>query len=131
MEKKKKSKKYSITLSENISLNDSKLRGHLKSVKKTKNRKPIKEIKTTIRKNVEKKIVKDRGGERTKVLQIVLINGETIHFHDKTHKSIEIWHKEGNIYCDRNGNEYKKITTKDNEIIFRDKKEKEYRYTIG
>lgn len=119
-----------MELNETIDVSD-KLKGSLKSQEKNDDGKPIKEIKMNVEKNVEKIIHTDRSNEKTQTLQIVMVNNSLRHFHDKTGK-IEIWHKEGIMYWDKDGNIYRRTTLKDNKFkeIFIDSNGKEYEYVI-
>jgi len=128
--KKKKGKKYYKTVEEILELND-RTKGHLKSDKKRDNGKPIKEVITKVDNNTERRVVKDRSGEKTQVMFIVWRKKKLHHIHDKTNESIEIWQKEGNIYWDKEGNEYILVDRTNNTLIFKDIKGREYVCVIG
>ncbi len=126
-----KGRKISIDIHEKLEISDS-LKLHLKRGEKREDGKLKKEIISRIKNGTEKRIIKDRIGKKTQATFIVWRDGKLHHFHDKTSELIEIWQKEDNIYKDKEGNLYNRITSKkDNSTeVFVDSKGKEYRFLV-
>lgn len=119
----------SIELFERIGVSD-RLKLHSKSGEKREDGKPKKEIISKIKNGNERRIIKDRRSENTQATFIVWRDGRLHHLHDKSFEKIEIWQKEDNTYWDKEGNLYRRITSKKDNLteVFVDSNGKKYRF---